>query len=1518
MTKPFVHLHVHSDFSKLDGCSTVAEYVTEAEARGDPALAFTEHGSIRGFHELHLRTRGLKVRPIYGVEFYVAEQMEKREITDEEKTEITKGLDEKAAKKALKDYERKLGMEGRFHLTAWAKDAEGLANLFKLTTLAWTNGFYYKPRIDWMTLADHSKGLMIGTACLAGPLHKLVAEAQPVRAWEVATFLKDVFGDDLVAEIMPHAMEAQRKANQTVIGIAQRLGVRLVATQDAHYLYKEDQEHHEVLLAIGTGAKMWSEDRFRFDRGDTFHFKTRDEMAAGLVGYHGLDADLVEEALDNTVIVAERLQAVVNLDKLRGLLPKPTVPPEFRDAFHYMRSLCLEGWGWRDIPQRAERLASKRGMAPGDMLKEYAARLKRELAMLHAKGFEAYFLMVREMYAWARGQKITCGPGRGSAAGSLTSFLLGITSADPLEHELLFERFISPGRIDFPDIDCDFEDQRRQEILDYLGERYGREQVCRISTFGKLTTKQVVKDVARVFDVPFHEANQCTANIAEDLDVARNFAEQPYCIEFAKLYPKVPHHAQRLEGFVKNLGIHAAGVVVSPVPVVEILPVETRDHKGARIRVAAVDMEGVQDLGLVKLDVLGLRTLTTLRLTVEAVQKNHGVEVNLEEIPLDDPDTLAGFTENDFHGVFQFDTQAMGAVAGQMRFTAFAEIAVANAVNRPGLTRTGLAQKYIDRMNNPKLAEDHIYHPIVTELLKETFGVLVYQEQVMRLMTDLAGFTAEDADKVRKVIGKSEGAEAMAKWRDKFVTGVQSTHPDIEPDVAHKLMDNLAEFGAYAFNKCISGDTVVVRAGANKNTVAELPVWKLYEAQESRTPWGKKIRAGKVRLLQMDPDGRVRPGRLKKVYFNGRKLVYRVRTAGGRSICATLNHRLLTRRGYVRVDQLSVNDELAVMMPPAPRRKKGFARRGLGKKYRGCGFPAKDQNPSWTDGRQGMLDRAQEVVLGRSRGVCEWCGKKQSKADRFEFAHVRPLEQCGGRFDLYHNENNLLRLCNGCHKRFDYAKGERLGRWSKGRATGFDPVVHVERVGVVPTYDVEMENQEHNFLANGIVSHNSHAVVYSMIAFWCMYLKRRWPLEFYLALLSTEPDLEEMRRIMRNARKRGVEILPADVRTSKAGFSIDPDKHAIRGSLIDIKFVGEAAAQEIAAGQPFLGLQDFLDRINKKKVNKRSFEALLAGGALDELVPNVKRFWDDREPRWELAKKGKWAVLAAKLAEDVTLPGYTTEERVLMAMEYNPLAFGAHPLDVYAGFVERNVKVPVEDLGAFGFYDRKRLAFVLAWVLEVKSGPVGHADTGLDKRDEILGYGRQSARLYVEDASGEQHRVRVDWSAWEAVQEHADGLAAVPIIACVDVMADRKIARANYLVNLSVLKRKLEEGKPLGIWERLVVGKHPTLEHDWKSKAVRRGAMLDLAREVRRHPVDSYFNLTGVVIAVSRAMDKRLQEMAFITLQGYQGLAELVCFGTNWPEFKPHVKLGKLMTLRVLRMRKGLQLDQEGRVWKHD
>lgn len=1533
MTKKddFVHFHLHSDMSQLDGCAKIGDYVKRAKERQNPAIGFSDHGTMRGYYEELEETNEHGIKPIYGCEFYVANDMARKGLTADEKEEITKGLKAGERKAAIKEYEELHGIRDRWHLTVWAKNDTGMRNLFKLTSASWIEGFYYKPRIDLDRLCEYGEGLAVATGCLSSPVNDHVLNGRKKRSLELSDMLYERFRDDLWLELQPHNLREQLHANRHVLSLKERYPeCGYLACQDAHYLDRADAEHHEVLLCIGTNDNLSNPNRFKFD-GDEFHFRTRAEMEEAFRTNHPyMKEQQIKEACDNTIILAEQCDVKLEVDFHACLMPEIHVPEAYgHDTYTYMKDLCTQGIGWRDLPGRAKRLSERKGESRTyhQLLKAYSDRLKMELGAIRRQKYVSYFLLVRDLYDWVRKQGIACGPGRGSAAGSLVSFLLGITSVDPIEHGLIFERFISPSRIDMPDIDMDFEDIRRQEIIDHLVDKYGRDRVCQIATIGKLSGKQCLKDTARVLEVPYAEVNAVTASIVErssgderaSQTIEDSFKEFKVCQDFNKKYPAVLEHSKHLEGLAKTLGIHAAGVVVGPEDLTNIIALETRTAKkgsSERVIVSALDMYGCAAFGLLKLDVLGLRTMTVLRMACQAAGfPDAGM---LEELPLDDPKVLQGFTDHDYVGIFQYDSPGADKICSGVEFVHFEDIAAMTALNRPGTARSGLATQYVERKKNPKLVSKTAFHPKVSEITSDTLGIIVYQEHVLKIFTEVAGFTPGTADSLRKTIAKKIGDETLGKERENFIKGAVEKTEGMDEKTAAKIMDAITFFGSYGFNKTISHNSYVLRAGTySKEGTPWITVGELAKYRDKRdengqlTPIAKKMRNYGINIIQMDDDGRCRPGKVVNVHDHGVVPVFQIETEDGHMTPEiSESHRLMTVDGYKCIKSgLGVGDSLLFM--------------GEMEEHAYCSWW---QNPEAQRGRQSGLYKATvESVWVRAQDKCEECGKPgEQRRGGHEVAHTKTPEQCDYNETAFHSEANLKLLCNSCHKKLDYAKGERTKRWRKGRPTFASKIKAIHFRGEKQCFDLEMDTPGHNFVATPdpekhppVVSHNSHATSYGIIAYWGMWLKAYHPLEFYWALMVNEPERLEIQRIAKDAKSHDIQILPPDINVSREQFTIDREHNAIRGSLVDIKNVGIAACTSIVAGAPYKNILDFLKRVDRRKCNKRVVYSLAQAGALDNMLPNSKWFVENIDVVWKLLSKATktknmWRDLGALLVKSAGEEQYTDEDRMLVASSVNPLAFGKHPMEVYEDFIHRCVGVPIDYMARKDFFDRDHNCWVAGVILEVKYNQVGDFHTGElpdEAERERMGWGKRYANVNVEDASGKQNRIKVDWDIFDDFRHIVDLGPGTPVILHATANARFENMRAHALVHLEEMRQKEAKGVAYDQWERIVAGDHPVYSYPWTDKEEAANA----AKFQHGPAKGGWATFTGVITNRKEKPDRKGNKMGFFGLLGTgDQYIDILCFGSAWPAFRKHVVNGRLVTMKVKKERGMYQLDDRG------
>jgi DNA polymerase-3 subunit alpha len=790
MSNKLVHLHVHSEYSLLDGCGKQSDFVKKAVELGCPAVCFTEHGSIRGAHKLHLETKKQGIKPIYGIEFYLAKDIGFRGLTKEEKEEIASEISGKKsdAKKQIKiigDQRRK-----NYHITVLAKNNRGLKNLYALSSISWGKHFYYKPRVSFELLEQYAEGLIILSGCLSGILSQNILEKNYADTASYIERFKDKWGNDFYLELMPNREPDQIKVNKALVKFAEYFDVQLVGTIDAHYIEEADALSQEVLLCINSKHKMDDPNRFKFGYHD-YWYKSYDETYNAFIENNPcIGIDKISKALENTLVIAEKCSASLETDRFKALLPKIDIP-NGKNEFQHLIELCLKGWDEKSLDDEENR-------------EIYVKRLKRELKQIKKQKVDKYFLIIKDVIDWARDKDIAVGPGRGSVGGSLVAYLLDIVDVNPIKYGLIFERFINPERIDLPDIDCDFQDNRRDEIIDYLRTKYGESNVSQISTISRLTGKLCFRDLARVLNIPIYDAE----NFANTIVVKEKGDKRFFCTiqdailsekdqQFNQKYPDVLTYSTVLEGQTRGVGVHAAGVVVGPNDLWNWVPLETRKQKNRRIVCTAFDMKGVEDQGLLKIDILGSKVLTFVKNCLLLIEQNKGIKIDLNQIDMNDQKVLDNFTKLRFLGIFQLDTKIAEYACNGVKFESFDDVIAMLALNRPGTMRSGLTNDFIKRKSNPK--EIKPVHPIIDEICKDTLGIMTYQEHVIRIFTDVAGFSAGKADLLRKVIAKSQGSATLETEREAFLNGAVAK--GFKRSLAEKLFGDIIHFGHYSFNK---------------------------------------------------------------------------------------------------------------------------------------------------------------------------------------------------------------------------------------------------------------------------------------------------------------------------------------------------------------------------------------------------------------------------------------------------------------------------------------------------------------------------------------------------------------------------------------------------------------------------------------------------------------------------------------------------------------------------------------------
>jgi DNA polymerase III subunit alpha len=756
----FVHLHLHTEFSLLDGACRIGEMLDRAVQLKMPAVAVTEHGNMFSAVTFHDEARKRGIKPILGCEVYVAPGPR----TDRSGTPG----------------------ETANHLVLLAETNEGFHNLIKLVSSGYTEGFYYKPRIDKDLLARHARGLIGLSSCLKGEVATGLRTDQARKALEAAATYRDILGaGNFFLEMQNQGLPEQRIVNTGLLPIARDLEMPLVCTNDVHYLQQSDQHPHDVLLCIGTGKSVNDEKRLKYF-GDQFFLKTAEEMWEVFRDH--------PDALANTMRIAERCD--VKLPKGEAHLPDFDVPPGY-NTDSYFAHITREGFTarmprWRAMLERGELRHT---------LAEYEERLAYEIDMICRMRYAGYFLIVWDFIRYAREKGIPVGPGRGSAAGSLVAYCMRITDVDPLHFDLYFERFLNPERVSLPDIDIDFCERRRGEVIAYVTEKYGRENVAQIITFGTMKAKAAVRDVGRVMEMPISEVDRVAKLIPSALDMTLDaaVAENPALAELEKKDERVRELlkvARRLEGMTRHASVHAAGVVIAPKAITEFAPVYKSQKDNGEITTQWA-MKEIERVGLLKMDFLGLSTLTLLDDAVQHIRETTGQVVDLEQLPLDDAKTYQTiFQAGQTHGVFQFESSGMRDTLRKARPQCLEDLIALNALYRPGPLRGGVVDDYINRKHGRVEIKYEV--PRMESVLKETYGVIAYQEQVMRLASELAGFTLGQADELRRAMGKKDAAKMQAQ-REAFMTGCRER--EIPEKKATKVFEFIEFFAGYGFNK---------------------------------------------------------------------------------------------------------------------------------------------------------------------------------------------------------------------------------------------------------------------------------------------------------------------------------------------------------------------------------------------------------------------------------------------------------------------------------------------------------------------------------------------------------------------------------------------------------------------------------------------------------------------------------------------------------------------------------------------
>ena len=1110
MPSRFVHLHTHSHYSLLQALPKIKALVKATVERGMPALALTDAGNMYGAIEFYKECQKQGIKPILGVDFYVAAR-------------------------TRKDKEPRIDNR-RSRLVMLAKDMDGYQNLIKLVTDSQIEGFYYKPRIDKELIEKYSKGLVVISPSFSGEITQAVKADNLDHAREIANFYKKIFGDDFYMEITHHPeLDGHEDTQKKLIAFAHAENIPLVAAHDTYYLNREDKAARETLVLI---QDQFSE-RNTDDEAD-FSFITVDEAEEYF-------KDL-PEALDNCQKIVEKCN--LNLELGKWLFPNFIVESG-KTADDELRDLAYAGISRR----RLERTP------------DVIERLDYELSVIKTKGYSPYFLTVADLLAYAHKNGILTNI-RGSVAGSMTTYLTGITNVNPLEYKLPFERFLNPERPSAPDIDMDFADNRRDEMIDYSRRKYGHDKVAQIGTFGTMMARGAVRDVARAMKFPYTLGDRISKLIPMGqqgfaMTIDRAIEMTP---ELKEMYEKeadvksIIDMAKKIEGCARHISVHAAGVVISPIPLTDIVPLQL-DPKGEGRVITQYDMRSVDEnnAGLLKFDFLGIKNLSQLADAVALAEKIEGVKVDLENIPLDDQLTFDMLARGETEGLFQLNGAGMTRYLKELKPTTIHDINAMVALYRPGPMET--IPEYIKRKNDPSLVKYD--DPRMEKFLKESHGLIVYQDDLLFCAIDLAGYSWLEADKFRKAVGKKI-REEMAAQKEKFTEGIVKNGQTKK--FANHLWTLFEPFQAYGFNKCLAGDTIItdMLTGSRKN------IKELYENNLQ------------VTVGSMNDQKKIEPAKVTAIIENGIKDIFEIKTHSGKKIKATTNHPFYTIDGWKNLEDLKIKEKIATV-----------------------------QNDMQSS-------------------------------------------------DIY-----------------------------------WDEVIAIAHSGKEMTYDLTVP-PHHNFIANDIIVHNSHAASYGRLAYQTSYMKANFPAIYMAAVLTgAHGDIDEISIYITECKRMGIPVLAPDINESFGNFTVikgggmdangNPIPDKIRFGLYSIKNFGEGIANTIIEERKkngrFKNLEDFLNRIKDKNLNKKSLEALIKSGAMDEFgdrgimyanVPDILEYNKEQHKQSEnqdslfgLAGPGTESHLKLH-AEGKATPS----EKLAWEKELLGLYISGHPLDKYKKILE--------------------------------------------------------------------------------------------------------------------------------------------------------------------------------------------------------------------------------------------------------
>ena len=1182
----FCSLHHHTTYSAGDGHQAPIKHFRRAAELGMHAMALTEHGNPSSHAAGEQASKATGVKFIPGLEAYMAPNIRKDK------------------------YRRKC------HQTILAMNDIGYQNLNRIVTQSYRDSYQF-PTVTWDSLKEHNEGLIVTSGCASslvsckllggkffGPERDKYTDKQFESAVRVVRQYKKVFGDRYYLEVQRFP-ELPRicTINTALERISEITGVPLLATADVHYCKPEQSDIQQALHAIHRGDSFanvggdWEYDiPLTLPESDMEIF---DDLVSS-----GLSKSAAESAIRNTRVVADRCNVV--LPKSQPLVfPIPDdwcekwADGDWLPGWHIsdeMRSDYMDEQISKGIEYRAA--FGKQCNTP-----EYQKRIQHELSIMKLRPeFIDYFLFLSDLITWAKDSGIVVGPGRGSAAASLVCYLLRITEIDPMTvPQMVFERFMDPSRTDLPDIDIDIADEDRWKLVKYLVDKYGKENVGNVANIIRYRGRSAIDKTGIILRIPQSALKPLKERVSDRTetddrvddsvaDAIERYRDVPEVASLLNTWPEFEKLACAIEGDVQTFGTHAAGYVVASRPITETCALIEKEvgtgSKAKTVTTIPYDKRDAEYLGMMKADLLGLATCGMIDRALKTIQdlaRQSGAKsvLTLHDIyamEYDDPDILRAFREDDLTGIFQFEGGTTRQVCKRVQPQTIMDLSDINALARPGPLFSGAVDRYVQARHGEIDIEP--IHELYDQHVDSTHGQLVYQEQIMKVLRDLAGFDTVKVLRVRKIIGKKLGEHQFALLWEDFRDGCQKT-AGVDEETAWRVWSTITTAAGYAF--CVTGDTVLEKGGSGGNDPDKtVTIAELYARQESKTPIGKKIRSGKLHLLGMDDDGRIRPQTLLKIHAPVLAPCLKFTVESGRTITVSTQHQFLTDSGYVVAEDISLSDSLIMdsgwkarddeRIESLTKRRHG-AYQPLGESWSGAG------NPGWIDGRTALWEAAKIAVASRSGNMCEECGKPDDGSKHcLEFSHIMGLEAALGNYDLYHSEHNVRHLCNSCHKKFDYRfQKTRVKRWAKGRPTTSERVVSIEDAGRQHVYDVSIAEDCHNYIGNGFVNHNNiaHSYSYSVIAYWSMYFKQNHPEAFFSSSLAKngdgKDDIPRRTALLRDTKAfgRNIPITPLNYRHSRQNWTatILGGKAVLMPGFLQVPRVGQTTADDLVIEQ---------------------------------------------------------------------------------------------------------------------------------------------------------------------------------------------------------------------------------------------------------------------------------------------------------------------------------------------------------------